>query len=120
MQTYNSSLFIGQVSLAMMDLYFFLIFQQLYKTFKMPVGITNKIIDWESKGLSNEKIKPPITANYSLPLKLIWMNNSKIRVEFKGSCLEQDKVTFTPRNVVNLFTAYQLDMVTRLKHWFYS
>ena len=70
--------------------------------------------------MSNEKIKPPITANYSLPLKLIWMNNSKIRVEFKGSCLEQDKVTFTPRNVVNLFTAYQLDMVTRLKHWFYS
>ena len=24
------------------------------------------------------------------------MNNSRIRLEFKGSCLKQDKVTFTP------------------------
>ena len=29
-----------------------------------------------------------------------------MRVEFKGSCLKQNKVTFTLRNVVNLFIAY--------------
>ena len=37
------------------------------------------------------------------------MNNSRIRVEFKKSCLKKDKVTFTPRNVVELFIVYELD-----------
>ena len=37
------------------------------------------------------------------------MDNSRIRVEFKGSYLKQDKVTFTPRNIINLYIAYELD-----------
>ena len=37
-----------------------------------------------------------------------WRNNSKIRVEFKGSCLKQDKGTFTSR-ILNFFITYQLD-----------
>ena len=41
------------------------------------------------------------------------MNNSKKRVRFTGSCLKQDKVTFNPRNVVNLYTAYKLDVWSR-------
>ena len=32
-----------------------------------------------------------------------------MRVEFKGSCLKQDKVTYTPSDGVNLSTAYELD-----------
>ena len=62
----------------------------------MPARLTDTIVEWKSKGLSNEKIKPPITANYNLFPKHIWMNNSKMRVRFKGSCLKQDKVPFTP------------------------
>ena len=75
----------------------------------MPASIKITIVKWESKWLLNEKIKPPITANNSLSPKLSWMNNSKVTVEFKRSCLKQDKVTFTPRNVVNLSTVYELD-----------
>ena len=37
------------------------------------------------------------------------MNNSTIRLEFKGSCLKQDKITFTPNIAVNLFVVYELD-----------
>ena len=37
------------------------------------------------------------------------MNNSTIRLEFKKSCLRQDKVTFTPNSLVNLFIVYELD-----------
>ena len=38
------------------------------------------------------------------------MNNSRIRLKFKGSCLKQgDIAPFTPNNVVNLFIAYELD-----------
>ena len=59
--------------------------------------------------MSNERIRTPVTANRSLSPKLRWMNNSIIRLNFKGSCLKQEKLTFTPRNVVNLFTVYELD-----------
>ena len=42
--------------------------------------------------------------------KLKQVKLAKIRVEFNRSYLKQDKVTFTPRNVVlNLFIVYELD-----------
>ena len=38
------------------------------------------------------------------------MNNSRIRLKFKGSYLKQeDKAPFTPKNVVNLLIVYELD-----------
>ena len=38
------------------------------------------------------------------------MNNSKIRSNFKGSCLKQEsKAPFTPKNEVSLFIDYELD-----------
>ena len=53
-------------------------------------------------------------ANASVCPKLVWMNNSKIRLKFKGSCLKKkDKAPFTPSNVVNLFIAYELDTWSR-------
>ena len=69
----------------------------------------------------NEKNKPSITANHSLSSKLVWMNkskssklvwmnNSKTSERFIRRCLKQDKVTFNPRNIVNLFIVYELDM----------
>ena len=36
------------------------------------------------------------------------MNNSKIRLRFKGNCLKQDKV-FTPKSVANLIIVDELD-----------
>ena len=58
--------------------------------------------------MSNEKFTPPYTVDKSLSPKLIW-SNSRIRLEFKGSCLKQeDKAPFTPNNVVNLFV-YEVD-----------
>ena len=41
------------------------------------------------------------------------MKNSRIRLEFKGSCLKQDRTTFIPNNVVNLFIVYELDTWSR-------
>ena len=43
-------------------------------------------------------------------LKVVWMSNSRIRLEFKGSSLKQeDKAACTPENVVNCFIFYELD-----------
>ena len=41
--------------------------------------------------------------------KVVWVNNSKIRLRFTGYCLKQDFANFTPNNVVNLFIMYELD-----------
>ena len=61
----------------------------MYKYFKKIVN-TESISSWESKGLSNEIIKPPdntlaLTVKYS---------GKRIYVKFNGSCLKQDKITF--------------------------
>ena len=37
------------------------------------------------------------------------MNNSRIKLEFKGSCLNQYKAPFTP-NIVNLYIVYELNI----------
>ena len=59
--------------------------------------------------MSNEKIEPPFTVNKNLSPKLVWMNNSKTSLRFKGNCLRKEFATFTPNNIVNLFTVYELN-----------
>ena len=93
-------------------------FQPIYKTITTFSGLKDAISEWESKGLSNEKFTCTYVANVSACPKLIWMNNSKIRLSLSSkirlSCLKQkDKAAFTPNNVVNLFIVYQLDRWSR-------
>ena len=86
-----------------------MIFQPIYKTIVTFSGFSGTISEWESNGLSNEKFTPPFTSNESLSPKLVWINNSRIKLEFKGSCLKQDKAPFPPNNVVKLYTVYELN-----------
>ena len=89
--------------------HFYLIFQSIYKTTTISSGLPDTISEWESKGLLNEKFKPPHTANKSLSPTLVWYN-SRIKLKFKGSCLKQeDQATVNPKNVVNFFIVYELD-----------
>ena len=69
-----------------------LIFQPIFNTFTMPAGTTDTVMESESKEMSNEKTKPPITANNSFSPKLKWMHNLEIKVEFKVSYLKQDNL----------------------------
>ena len=59
---FDSSLFIGQ-SYFNNEAQLYLIFQPIYKTITTFSGLEDTISEWESKGLSNEKFKPPYTAN---------------------------------------------------------
>ena len=59
--------------------------QPFSNTFTIPAGITDAVVEWESKGLPDEKIK--------LPTKL---NN-----------------ILSPRNELNLFIVYELDASSR-------
>ena len=71
------------------------------------VGVIDHVLSWQSKGISNESIKPPTTSNNSLNPRLSY-NDTKIKVQFTGSCLQQPKFTFTHKKVVNIYIAYEL------------
>ena len=50
------------------------------------ISITNYVLLWKSKGLSDKTIKLLATSNNSLTPTLNYYNESKIRVKFTGSC----------------------------------
>ena len=70
----------------------YLIFQLICRYFKRVAGVGNGnyIYFWKSKRLSNENIAAPTTSDYSLNSQLSYLGY-KVRVEFKGSRLKQDK-----------------------------
>ena len=58
--------------------------------------------------MSNEKFKPPYKENKSLSRKPLW-NKSRLRLRFEESYWKQeDEAPFTPKNLVNLFIAYEI------------
>ena len=75
----------------------------MYKYFK-KVGDTDYSSEWKSKGLSDEIFKPPSTTNYSIACHV----SNKTRVKVYGSCLKQDKTTFTHGIIVNIYIVYEL------------
>ena len=87
----------------------YLVFLPMGKYFILNsvVGVIDRVLSWQSKGLSNESIKPPTTSNNSLNPRLSY-NDTKIKVQFTGSCLKQPKFTFTHKNVVNIYIVYEL------------
>ena len=78
----------------------------MQKYFK-KTGNTDHISSWESKGLSDEIIKPP--SNNSIAPELSYFIN-KIKVKFNGSCLKQDKITYTHGTIVNIYIVFKLSL----------
>ena len=73
----------------------------------MVVNVIDRVLSWQSKGISNESIKPPTTSNNSLNPELSYYG-TKARVKFTGSCLKQPNYTFTHKKVVNIYIVYEL------------
>ena len=84
----------------------YLVFQPVYRYFKLITN-TNFISEWISKGLSSESIKPPTTSNNSLTPAI---NNygTKTRVKLTGNCLQQSKITYSHKKIVNIYVVYKL------------
>ena len=60
--------------------------------------------------MSNETFTCTYVSYKSVCPKVMWMNNSKIRLKFKENYLKQeDKAPFTQSNIVNLFIVCELD-----------
>ena len=48
------------------------------------------------------------TSNNTLNAEINYFDNARIRVSFDGNCLKQEKVTFTHKQVVNLYTVCEI------------
>ena len=81
-------------------------FQPVYRYFKF-IANTNFISEWISNGLSSESIKPPATSDNSF-IRVIKNYGTKTRVKFTGSCLQQSKISYTHRKIVNIYVVYEL------------
>ena len=57
--------------------------------------------------MSNENITAPTTSDYSLNPQLSYLG-TKTRLQFKGSCLKQDKVVYDHDKVVNICIVYEI------------
>ena len=82
----------------------YLVFQPMYRHFKMiaSVGNGSYIYYWKSKGLSDKIINSIKMSNYSITPNIDYYR-TKTGVEFNGSCLNQDSVTFNHGKVVNIY-----------------
>ena len=69
LQTFDSSLFIGQSYFNNDGAQLYLIFHPIYKSITTFSGLPDTISEWESKGLSNKTFQPPYTENESLSPK---------------------------------------------------
>ena len=58
-------------------------------------------------GLSDERLNSNTASNYKIPSELSYYG-TKIRVEFNGSCLKQDKVTYSHGKIVNIYIFYEI------------
>ena len=84
----------------------------MYRYFKRVVGVGtgNYTYFWKSEGLSDEYITDPTTSDYSLNPQLSYLG-TKTRLEFRGCCLKQDKITSNHKKVVTIYTVYELDKI---------
>ena len=84
----------------------YLVFQPINKYFEV-IANTDYVSSWKSKGLSAETRKPPTTSNNSLTPAVSYYG-TKMRVKFIGSCLQQPKVSYNHRTIVNIYVVYEL------------
>ena len=108
LKTFDSGYFRGKNHFEEDGTQNYLVFQALYRYFKL---IPNKkyISEWKSKGLSDESIKPPTASDNSLSPLIDCLGN-KTRLKFNGSCLKQNKLTYTHRIIVNIHIVYEISI----------
>ena len=79
------------------------------KYFKLNsvVGVTDYVLSWQSKGLSNEGIKTSTTSNNSRNPRLSYYD-TKVRVQITKKCLKQSNHIFIHKKVLNIYIVYEL------------
>ena len=99
----------------------YLVFQPMYRYFKKIAGAGsgNYIYFWKSKGLSHERLDSVTASSYEITPELSFYG-TKTRVEFNGSWLKQDKVTYNHGKIVNICIVYGISKnynISSYPHW---
>ena len=86
-----------------------LVFLPLRKYFELNSvpGAADYVLSWQSKGFSDEIIKPPTATNNSLTPELNYYV-TKTKIKFTRSCLKQSSHLLTHKKVVNIYIVYEL------------
>ena len=106
LQTLDSSYFKGKSHFEEDDVQIYLVFQPMYKCFKMITN-TNHVSSWKSKGIPGESIKTRTTSDNTLTPELSYYG-TKTRVKFTGNCLKQSRISYTHGKIVNIYIVYEL------------
>ena len=87
----------------------YLVFQPMYRYFKRITGVGsgNYIYFWKSEGLSDERFDSITTSNHKITPELSFYC-TKTKVEFNGSCLKQNKVTYNHGKIANTYIVYEI------------
>ena len=116
LKTFDLDYFIGNSHFEKDGVKNYLVFQPLNKFFKVITSANTKYISsWQSKGLSDETIRPPATSDYKLNPKVSYYG-TKARLEFRGSCLKQGKSIFNHGKIVNIYIVYEIDTLYNKSH----
>ena len=96
----------------------YLVFRPMHRYFKTIANVANGsyIYYWKSKGLSDERTNSSKTSNHSITQNLDCYG-TKTRVEFNGSCMKQDKITFTHGKVVNTYIIYEINKSINISNY---
>ena len=105
----------------------YLVFIPMGKYFKLNsvVGVIDRLLSWQSKGLSNKSIKPPTTSDNSLNPELNYYG-TKTKAKLTRSCLKQSSHIHTHKKVVNIYIVYELaasssnDSDPAIKNWLFG
>ena len=85
----------------------YLIFQPMSRYLKFVTNSQN-ISSWRSKGLSDKEIK--VVSGLYPSVNYV---NKKLCLKFEGICLVQTKVTYTHKDIVNIYFVYEIGATTR-------
>ena len=109
LKKFDSGYFIGKSHFEEDSTQSYLVFQPIYRYFKV-FSITQYleyVSEWKSKEFSSESFKALSTSDNSLNLILNYYG-TKIRVKCTGDCLKHRTITYNHRKVVNIYIAYSL------------
>ena len=121
LKTFDSSYFSGKNYFEEDNTQNYLVFQPMYRYFKMIAGasIGSYIYYWKSKGLSDERINSIKTPNHNITPNVNYYD-AKTKVEFNGSSLKVsylDSVTFNHGNVVNIYIVYEISKTINIRNY---
>ena len=66
--------------------------------------------------MSDERLNSNTASNYKITPDLSYYG-TKIRVEFNGSCLKQDKVIYNHGKIVNIYIIYEISKNYNIRNY---